>query len=118
VEFIEFANRIVREWSLLVLFFTLGTIWWQIKTWFEKVNKKMEEFVSAEWYESVELRMVETSKVHDQQNDMLIDLHTKISRIEEKVERIDTTLSKVHDEVHEQEIKIAVLESQPRRAAR
>lgn len=117
MEIVTLANKIITDWALLIFFFTLGGIWWQIKAWFNKVNSKMEEFVGVEWFETVERRMSETAHVHEQQNQMLIELTNKIINIEERVERIDTTLTKVHEEVHEQEIKIAVLESQPRRVA-
>ena len=42
---------------------------------------------------------------------MLEELTHKVSNIEQRVERIDTTLAKVHEEVHVQEVKLAVLES-------
>jgi uncharacterized coiled-coil DUF342 family protein len=98
-ELIEIINTIIHDWWLLGFFFTLGGLWWQGKTWFEGVNKKLGE----------------TSAVHDEQNKMLTELHNKVSNIEEKVERMDQLLTKVHEEVHTQEVKLAVLESKPTR---
>ena len=92
---LNIINTIIHDWWLLGVFFTLGGLWWQGKAWFEGVNKKLGE----------------TSQVHDHQNAMLTELHSKVTNIEERVERMDMLLSKVHEEVHDQEIKLAVLES-------
>lgn len=67
----------------------------QGKIWFDNVNKKLQE----------------TSTTHQEQNDVLSGLVTKIDLIEEHVNCIRTELTSVHEEVHEQEIKLAVLEN-------
>ena len=93
-------NTAIHDWWLLGFFFTLGGFYFQGKAWFEGVNKKLGE----------------TSAVHDQQNAVLTELHSKVTNIEERVERMDMMLSKVHEEVHDQEIQLAVLQNQrPRR---
>lgn len=89
------VNTVISEWWLIGFFFTLGGIWWQGKSWFDGVNKQLAD----------------TTNVHSEQNKILTELHNKINNIQQRVERIDLTLSKVHEEVHEQEIKLAVLES-------
>ena len=91
----KIINTVIADWWLIGFYFTLGGLWWQGKAWFSGVNEKLEG----------------TAHVHDAQNKMLADLHYKVSNIEGRVERIDATLAKVHEEVHEQEIKLAVLES-------
>jgi hypothetical protein len=88
-------NTVIQDWWLLGFFFTLGGMYWQGKSWFEGVNKKLSL----------------TSETHDEQNRILDTLHNKIVNIEQRVERMDNLLTKVHEEVHEQEVKLAVLES-------
>lgn len=94
-DLMHLINTIVQDWWLLGFFFTLGGVWWQGKSWFNGVNAKLAD----------------TALTHDEQTRMLSELHNKVTNIEQRVERIDLTLSKVHEEVHEQEIKLAVLES-------
>jgi len=94
-EFMDIVNTAIRDWWLLGFFFTLGGIWWQGKEWFAGVNRKLAE----------------SSEVHEVQHKMLEELTNKVSNIEQRVERIDATLAKVHEEVHVQEVKLAVLES-------
>lgn len=94
-DFVTLANTIIRDWWLLIFFFTLGGIWWQLKTWFEKVNANMAY----------------VSKEHEAQTHILGILHEKVINIEDDVAQIKKELTTVHEEVHEQEVKLAVLET-------
>lgn len=95
-------TTVVKDWWLLILFFTAGGIWWQLKTWFAHVNNTMDV----------------VGQQHEVQNSKLDSLHAKVENIESKVEKIEQHLDRVHEEVHDQEIKLAVLESSPRKRSR
>lgn len=94
-DFATIVNTIIRDWWLLIFFFTLGGIWWQLKHWFNRVNANMA-FVTKE---------------HEAQNQILSILHEKVTNIEQDVTEIKRELTTVHEEVHEQEVKLAVLET-------
>ena len=95
-DFVTLANTIIRDWWLLIFFFTLGGMWWQLKHWFGRVNANMDY----------------VSKEHEAQTQILGILHEKVINIEDDVSSIKRELSTVHEEVHEQEVKLAVLEHQ------
>lgn len=95
-DFITLANTVIREWWLLIFFFTLGGAWWQLKHWFNRVNINMDY----------------AFKEHEAQNQILGILHEKVINIEQDVSDIKKELITVHEEVHEQEVKLAVLENQ------
>ena len=47
---------------------------------------------------------------------MLQSIHDKIENLEDRTTKIEETVIKIHEEQHQQEVKLAVLESsQPRR---
>lgn len=94
-DFVNIANTIIRDWWLLIFFFTLGGIWWQLKHWFKRVNSNMAY----------------ASKEHQAQTQILSILHEKVINIEDDVSQIKKELTTVHEEVHEQEVKLAVLET-------
>jgi hypothetical protein len=96
------VNTIIQDWWLLAFFFTLGGLWWQGKSWFEGVNKKLGE--TATTHEN-------QNKIMEGQSEVLQTLTVRVESIHERVERMDSTLSKMHEEVHQQEIKLAVLEN-------
>lgn len=91
----KIVNTIIAEWWLIGFFFTLGGVWWQGKAWFNGVNKKLED----------------TATAHAEQNKLLVELSSTVSTIHGRVERMDQVLQKIHEEVHDQEVKLAVLES-------
>lgn len=101
-EAMALINTLIQDWWLLMAFFAAGGIYWQLKNWFDTVNGNM----------------VQVAQQHQQQNDILIKLETKVTNIENDVCDIKRELTRVHEEVHDQEIKLAVLENQPRRTAR
>ena len=89
-DFVTLANTIIRDWWLLIFFFSLGGIWWQLKHWFNQVNANMDY----------------VTKEHEAQNQILGILHEKVINIEQDVSEIKRELSTVH------EVKLAVLEHQ------
>lgn len=97
---IESILTAIREdWAILVFFFTLGGVWMQGKTWFESVNKKL----------------LEASTTQQEHQDALSTLSTKVDTMSMQLADIHQELTTVHEEVHEQEIKLAVLDSPSRR---
>lgn len=95
MELLELLKTIQEEWALLVFFFTLGGCWWQGKAWFSRVNRTLDSVNSQ----------------HRAQNDMLESISQQTARLNEKVAAVETKVDEIHDKVHEQEIKLAVLES-------
>ena len=77
-DFITLANTIIRDWWLLIFFFTLGGIWWQLKHWFNHVNANMEY----------------VSKEHEAQTQILSILHEKVINIEDDVEAREFIMQK------------------------
>lgn len=102
IDAMKIINTIIAEWWLLIAFFTAGGVWWQLKTWFHKVNENMSH----------------VTREHQAQNEILTILHSKVVNIETDVCDIKRELSKVHEEVHDQEIKLAVLETKQPAARR
>jgi predicted nucleic acid-binding Zn-ribbon protein len=95
MDIIEILKTIKEDWALLVFFFTLGGAWWQGKAWFKKINETLSE-VGAE---------------HAQQNKSLAELHTKIDNIDERVEKLELATTRLHEELHDAEVQLAVLQS-------
>jgi hypothetical protein len=91
----EILNTIVDDWTLLVFVFTVGGIWWQGKAWFKKIDTAL----STEGNE------------HRDQNIMLQSIHDKVENLEARITKIEETVTRIHEEQHDQEVKLAVLES-------
>lgn len=101
MDILELLRTVQQEWALLVFFFTLGACWWQGKAWFDRVNRTLERVNSQ----------------HAAQNNMLENISHQTTRLTEKVDGLETKVDEIHDKVHEQEIKLAVLESNRRTRA-
>jgi hypothetical protein len=95
MDIIELLKTIKEDWALLVFVFGLGAAWFQGKMWFEKTNKILES-VGAQ---------------HTVQNNSLDLIHSKIDRVDDRIGKVEQTVFAMHEELHEQEIKLAVLES-------
>ena len=94
-DIIELLKTIKEDWALLVFFFTLGGAWWQGKAWFKKLDETLAG-VGAQ---------------HAAQDKSLADLHTKLDNIDVRVEQLETNTAKIHEELHEAEIQLAVLQN-------
>jgi hypothetical protein len=92
---LEIFETIQKNWALLVFVFTLGGIWWQGKAWFKKI----------------ETSLTRDSADHTNQTAMLQSIHDKIENLEDRTTKIEETVIRIHEEQHEQEVKLAVLES-------
>jgi hypothetical protein len=91
----EILNTIVDDWALLVFVFTVGGIWWQGKAWFKKIDTALNHEGSE----------------HRDQNTMLKSIHDKVENLEARITKIEETVIRIHEEQHDQEVKLAVLES-------
>lgn len=91
----DIIQTLQEDWAVLVFFFTMGGIWWQGKEWF----KKIEDSLDREGNE------------HRVQGELLNSIHDKVDNLEDRIAKIENTVVKIHEELHEQEVKLAVLET-------
>ena len=89
---IEFVQG---NWVFASIIFGAGAMWYQGAMWFKKVNYKLEQ----------------VGDQHGAQNEKLDSLSNKVHEMHMDVTAIKAELITVHEEVHEQEIKLAVLEN-------
>jgi hypothetical protein len=95
----EILRVLKNDWAFLVFAFTIGGIWWQGKAWFKKLDTAFDR----------------EGGEHKDQSAMLQSIHDKIENLEDRTTKIEETVTKIHEEQHQQEVKLAVLESsQPR----
>jgi peptidoglycan hydrolase CwlO-like protein len=95
MDILAILNVIKNDWAILIFFFSLGAAWLQGKNWFDKVNKTLDS-VGVE---------------HKEQTELLSNLHQKVDQLDKRVDSIDSKVSEIHNELHNQEIKLAVLET-------
>jgi hypothetical protein len=96
----EILRVLKNDWAFLVFAFTVGGIWWQGKAWFKKLDTAFDR----------------EGGEHKDQSAMLQSIHDKIENLEDRTTKIEETVIKIHEEQHQQEVKLAVLESShPRR---
>jgi hypothetical protein len=95
MDILELVTMLKKDWPLIAFAFALGGIWWQGKEWF----KKIEAALSREGSE------------HKSQDVMLQTIHDKIENLEDRTTKIEETVIRIHEEQHQQEVKLAVLES-------
>lgn len=95
MDILAILNVIKNDWAILIFFFSLGAAWLQGKNWFDKVNRTLDS-VGTE---------------HKEQNKLLESLHQKVDQLDGRVDNIDFKVSEIHNELHNQEIKLAVLET-------
>lgn len=99
MDILEILKTIQEDWMLLLFFFTLGGAWIQGKMWFERVNTNIKK----------------ANDQHSEQNRILSGVKTDLDHLKNKVSDIEYTVKSIHEEVHDQEIKLAVLESKKNR---
>ena len=92
IGFIEFVQG---NWIYASTIFGAGAMWYQGAMWFKKVNYKLEQ----------------VGDQHNAQNEKLDSLTISVNEMKHDVSAIKAELMTVHEEVHEQEIKLAVLEN-------
>ena len=95
MDILELLKTIKEDWALLVFVFGLGAAWYQGKMWFTGLNKTLDQ----------------VGIQHDEQNQSLLELHTKLDTLDNRVTNIEVTSAKIHEEFHKTEIKLAILEN-------
>ena len=98
LEIVHIANQIAQDWWLLIGFFTAGCAWIQFKHWFKKIDAILEQ----------------SNSQHTQQSETLDNLFTKLNAIEARQLSIEEKVEQIHEELHTQDIKLAVLENSTR----
>jgi hypothetical protein len=92
---LEIIRTIEDNWPLLVFVFALGGAWWQGTVWFRRVNNALDE----------------ANTQHLSQNSLLCDIRNKTENLEKRIDKIEIITVQIHEELHDQEIKLAVLET-------
>lgn len=94
-DIITIITTIKEDWTMLLFVFGVGAIWWQGKHWFSKVANGLDKALSE----------------HDNQNVMLHHIRTKTDLLEERSDKIESTVNEINNKLQEQEVKLAVLET-------
>lgn len=95
MDIIGLIEYVQSNWGFAATIFGAGAMWYQGAMWFKKVNYKLEQ----------------VGDQHNSQNDKLDSLTISVNEMKHDVSAIKAELMTVHEEVHEQEIKLAVLEN-------
>jgi hypothetical protein len=91
----QLLQAVNDNWALLLSAFALGGFWWQGTVWFKRVNSALD-------YANTQ---------HDKQSIMLSDIKNKSQDLSNRMDKIEIIVVQIHEELHDQEIKLAVLES-------
>jgi hypothetical protein len=92
---LDIIKTIQEDWIILVFVFGMGGAWWQGKHWFAKVTSGLDQALLQ----------------HDNQTNMLEHIQQKTDILEERLNKIESTVNDIHDKLHEQEVKLAILET-------
>ena len=99
MDILQILKTIQEDWLILLFFFGLGGAWIQGKMWFNRVNYGLSK----------------ANEQHSEQNRMLSSVKIDLDHLKNKVSDIEYTVKSIHEEVHDQEIKLAVLENRNKR---
>jgi hypothetical protein len=102
VDILAILETVKRDWSILVIVFILGGAWYQGKQWFEKIT----------------LALTREDRDHTIQNHTLVLILEKIEGLETRTDKIETTVGEIHHALHEQEVKLEVLDAVTTKRAR
>lgn len=91
----DLIQTIHEDWVVLVFVFGMGGAWWQGKQWFSKVNDSLDKALIQ----------------HHEQTSMLEHIQLKTDLLEERTDKIESTVNEIHNKIHEQEVKLAILET-------
>ena len=95
MDIMEIIKTIKEDWAILVFFFAMGGAWWQGKMWFREVNSTLDTVKKSSGGNSEELSR----------------LHEKMDHLHDRVGNLENTIEDIRKEQHNQDIKLAVLES-------
>jgi hypothetical protein len=99
---LELLETIESNWPLLAVVFALGGAWWQGAVWFKRVNSALD-YANAQ---------------HDKHSALLSEIKNKSDTLESRIDKIEIIVVQIHEEVHDQEIKLAVLENTAKTTAK
>lgn len=99
MDILQILKTIQEDWLILLFFFGLGGAWIQGKMWFNRVNYGLSK----------------ANEQHSEQNRILSSVKIDLDHLKNKVSDIEYTVKSIHEEVHDQEIKLAVLENRNKR---
>ena len=99
MDILQILKTIQEDWLILLFFFGLGGAWIQGKMWFNRVNYGLSK----------------ANEQHSEQNRILSSVKIDLDHLKNKVSDIEYTVKSIHEEVHDQEIKLAVLENRSKR---
>ena len=102
MDIISILKTIQEDWVIITFFFTLGGAWIQGKSWFDRVNKSLEKSTREQG---------EMCDKIDTLQDHIQHMSTTLTAIESKQGRIESQVDVISSEIHQQEIKLAVLDS-------
>jgi hypothetical protein len=91
----DIITTIQEDWVIIVFVFGLGGAWWQGKQWFSGVTEGLKKAISQ----------------HDNQTNILEHIQMKTDLLEERFDKVESTVIEIHNKLHEQEVKLAVLET-------
>jgi septal ring factor EnvC (AmiA/AmiB activator) len=95
MDILEILQTIKEDWPLLAFVFTLGGAWWQGKAWFKKLEESLAKATAQ----------------HGDQTKALSEIHTKLDAMDARLDSLETSTTKMHEELHEAEVKLAVLQN-------
>jgi galactokinase len=99
MDLLEIITKISEDWIYLSAAFMVGAAWWQGKLWFHKVNVTLDQIVT------------EHTTHHKSHSQALEKLASSLEQIDNRMKTIEQNVLSIHEEVHQQEVKIAVLEN-------
>jgi len=95
-------ETIKSDWSILVVVFVLGGAWYQGKQWFKKITDSLDR----------------EGADHALQNQKLESILEKMERLETRTDKIEVAVGEIHTALHEQEVKLEVLDAVATKRAR
>ena len=95
MDIIQIITTIKEDWVLLVFFFTMGGAWWQGKAWFKKLDDTL----------------LKSNGQHGELGKILEEVHNKLDVIDKRINSLEGTTNRMHEDLHEAEVKLAVLQN-------
>jgi hypothetical protein len=92
---LEILQTIQEDWVIIVFVFGLGGAWWQGKQWFAGVTEGLNKAIFQ----------------HDNQTNILEHIQMKTDLLEERFDKVESTVNEIHNKLHDQEVKLAILET-------
>lgn len=108
MDILGLIKTIQEDWAALSFFFVMGGFWWQAKAWFNKTNKALEVAGDEHTKQMAKLDALSRS---------IEDLGNQVDSLGKRIDTLDKTVNTMHDELHDHEIKLAVLETSTGRRA-